>query len=330
MRRVETQAEQWPQRVAATDDRHPDLPASLGCCGTVHSIGGRVLPHYRTAAAPTVTFNGFDDPAGWTYHKSFEPSQIARQGASAYAALKGLPDPHSGATDYLGARRTPQSVRAVATAYDALPMHDPAAVKHFDAYRNDINHQYDFATQRLGIRPQITDHDPYNDVHEMLDDVNTNRRLQILGTHATGGHPYLDDATNDRFRFVHDLFGHAATGRSFDRHGEQAAYLAHAQMFSPQARPALGTETRGQNSALIYHGGFQPQKTAILPSQFWSGAGDLHMAGLSEEDMRNLQWDWGRGKWVPRRDPDAPLVPGRRDREFDYDRDWRGWRDSEL
>lgn len=290
MRRIVTAADQVDMLApwlltAAVDDRHPDLLAALASCGCVHTSNGRVMPQYRTAAADftgpqDTTFGGFDDPAGWTYHKSFEPSQIARSGASAYASQMGMADPHSGATDYLNARRTPQSVKSIAQNYAALPTFDPSATKHFDALQDDVLKQHDFMTNRLGIKTQITDHDPYNDVHEMLHDVNNNHRLQVLGTHVTGGHPYIPDDVNDKFRAVHDLFGHAATGRSFDRHGEQAAYLAHSQMFSPAARPALATETRGQNSALIYGGGFQPQKTALIHPQFYSGPGAMHLSKL--------------------------------------------------
>lgn len=38
-------------------------------------------------------------------------------------------------------------------------------------------------------------------------------------------------------------------------------------MFSPLARQAMATETRGQNSALRTTGSFQEQKVGILPAQ---------------------------------------------------------------
>jgi hypothetical protein len=266
-------------RTAATS--HPDLETQRQLGGCVHSTGGRWHPDLHR-----VSFNrlaaGFDDPSAWNLHTSFNPAPVAVQGAKAYAQLRGLPDPHSGATDYLNARRTPASVKATGQAYDALPGFDPNAVKHFEAMRQGVHDQHDFMTNRLGIRTESVDHDPYSDVHEMLDDVNNNKRLQVLGTHATGGHPYFDDDTNDKFRAVHDFFGHAATGRSFDRHGEQATYLAHAQMFHPEARSALASETRGQNSSLILNGGFRPQKVGIMPQQFWSGDHELHLSAIDE------------------------------------------------
>ena len=93
----------------------------------------------------------------------------------------------------------------------------------------------------------------------------------MLSTAATPpGHPYLSDEVNDRFRAVHDAFGHAAIGRGFDRNGEEAAYQSHAEMFTATALPALASETRGQNSALNYggygtRGEFPPQKFDVLP-----------------------------------------------------------------
>lgn len=252
-------------RVAAWSDpgpSHPDLEEARRSYSVAHTSNGRFLRGTHLASAPT-----FTDPRGWTPHASFSPSPLARQGATAYASLMGMGDPHSGAVNYASARREPEELRRTAKAYDALPAFDPNAVKHFDAVRRGVNSQYDFMTKRLGIKVQPTDYDPYPDVHAMVNDVNNNKTLKVLSTAATGGHPYFDDQTNDRFRAMHDFFGHAATGRSFDRHGEEAAYLAHAAMFHPQARPALNTELRGQNSSLIYNGGFAPQKIATLPNQ---------------------------------------------------------------
>lgn len=64
----------------------------------------------------------------------------------------------------------------------------------------------------------------------------------------------LDNATvNDAFRIVHDLYGHYGPGNPFFRApGEERAYLLHRRMYSPEALPAMTSETRGQNSWLNY------------------------------------------------------------------------------
>jgi hypothetical protein len=53
---------------------------------------------------------------------------------------------------------------------------------------------------------------------------------------------------NDAFRFVHDFFGHSERGNGFGAVGEENAWDVHARMYTPLARRAMTTETRGQNS----------------------------------------------------------------------------------
>lgn len=74
-------------------------------------------------------------------------------------------------------------------------------------------------------------------------------------------HPYLaerDPQTgmnqNEQFRAVHDYFGHLGTKKpnTFGPQGEENAWLAHRQMYSPLAEPAMTSETRGANSWVNY------------------------------------------------------------------------------
>jgi hypothetical protein len=59
---------------------------------------------------------------------------------------------------------------------------------------------------------------------------------------------------NEQFRAVHDYFGHLGTKRpnTFGPKGEENAWLAHRQMYSPLAEPAVTSETRGANSFVNY------------------------------------------------------------------------------
>jgi hypothetical protein len=59
---------------------------------------------------------------------------------------------------------------------------------------------------------------------------------------------------NDVFRFVHDFFGHAKIGNSFGPIGEENAWKIHSVMYSPLARRAMTSETRGQNSFVNFSG----------------------------------------------------------------------------
>lgn len=112
--------------------------------------------------------------------------------------------------------------------------------------------------------------EPYKSSREMADDIRDNRKLKVLATEGNFGqkaitpeelaeNPLLrrtqfTDANgnpllvNDIFRAVHDYFGHGSSGTSFGAIGEEGAWAAHMKMYSPEARKALTTETRGQNS----------------------------------------------------------------------------------
>jgi hypothetical protein len=54
----------------------------------------------------------------------------------------------------------------------------------------------------------------------------------------------------DRFRAVHDLVGHFATGYGFDQYGEYAAWLTQCACYHGMARWAAATELHGEISVL--------------------------------------------------------------------------------
>ncbi len=181
-------------------------------------------------------------------------------------------------TDPVGPRRTifdEARSAEVAAAYDAAPVmpskKDLRATKR--AYRQlvrETSMQYDYITNDLGITVEVTKRNPYETPNQMMRDIIDNKHLSVYSTRSTGGHPMMTDWENDMFRIVHDFFGHAGLGNTFTRHGETVAYLKHSQMYSELARSAMFSETIGQNSALIVHGDFQPQKAVILDRKFWS------------------------------------------------------------
>jgi len=177
---------------------------------------------------------------------------------------------------YARVRLDPAVGAAIADAYLAAPVREERAYAAYAAFCRETVQQYHFMVGRpeyggLGVSVRIVDEDPYPDVESMIDDVR-HRRLRVWATAASGNpHPYLSDAENDMFRAVHDVFGHAASGRGFDRHGEEAAWLKHSTMYSPLAARALATETRGQTCARIfrYDGHrFPEQKAVLLPRSF--------------------------------------------------------------
>lgn len=118
--------------------------------------------------------------------------------------------------------------------------------------------------------------EPYATSKELVEDVLNNKRMVIFGTESGYGsdgitqaqrdeNPLLTETkfkdvngqpmlANDLFRAVHDFFGHAEYGNGFGALGEENAWRVHSRMFSPLARRAMTTETRGQNSYVNFSG----------------------------------------------------------------------------
>src|SRR6185312_3117966 len=112
---------------------------------------------------------------------------------------------------------------------------DPYADTPRSAERDVVenNHWWGFPTEEgFGSDPSLKGNPLLKDSGEV-----------IGGRHAS---------VNDVFRVVHDLFGHIKDGNGFTPSGEDNAWRSHYAMFSPLARSALTTETRGQTSWVNY------------------------------------------------------------------------------
>jgi hypothetical protein len=164
------------------------------------------------------------------------------------APVNAEPIPHS-----------PELANRIAKAYEVMPHNpnDPEVQKAYGAMKKDIDDQWNYATDQMGIKfePWKRQGQPYGDSKEMIEDVRDNKHLYFFqGGEMPADHPLavVDPKTgfsyNDKLRAVHDLFGHAAHQFQFGPKGEENAWNVHRQMFSPEAVPALTTETRGQNS----------------------------------------------------------------------------------
>ena len=129
------------------------------------------------------------------------------------------------------------------------------------------------------MKVEFVDYDPYKNTQNMFDSFRDTGVLKIMKTSVTGSHTYWSDATNDKFRAVHDAFGHLATGVGFDRHGEQAAYEAHKSMFPPSCYLALASELKGQNAYMVETGNFPDQRLVALPEKLQK----LFMAKISKQ-----------------------------------------------
>jgi hypothetical protein len=243
-----------------------------------------------------------------------EPVPIAAEAAHAWRKLH--PDRNGGLpeTDYRNRSVDPRHTIAVADAYDAIdpkaPI-TPAARKAWRQLAKEVDEQYDFLVKR-GVKFEFVEDDPYPDFQSLTEDLRQNSRVKVFTTRVQSKalgvdqyHPIFTDDENDRFRAVHDVFGHAAIGRGFDFNGEDAAYYHHGSMFSTGALRAAAIETRGQNShyAKAQLEGKSPgesfdpyQRVGFIPDELLKRAMDMafedmqiELAKLAEEDPR-LEW----------------------------------------
>jgi len=175
--------------------------------------------------------------------------------------------------------RTLDKARAkrISDAFDAMKHspNDPEVAAAYEALAKETIDQYN-AFLDAGYTVEINNEEPYANSQEMIDDLRNNKRIKIFSTESgfgetpitakqrkenpllattkfkdVNGEPML---INDLFRAVHDFYGHAELGNSFGPLGEENAWNVHARMFSPLARRAMTSETRGQNSYVNFSG----------------------------------------------------------------------------
>lgn len=169
------------------------------------------------------------------------------------------------------AEANPRRGRYIAQAYDKMQHApaDPRVAASYQALADETMKQWqamlDSGAKIDFLKPGMPD--PYpNGPRDALADLRANNHLSVFPTEQGfgsvnasaadnpmlaptgvnhGGHDML---VNDAFRAVHDYFGHGMEGANFGPRGEENAWQAHKRLFSPDAIPALTTETRGQNS----------------------------------------------------------------------------------
>jgi hypothetical protein len=204
----------------------------------------------------------------------------------------------------------------IADAYEALQdtPNDPEVQDAYNAMADETAKQHqDIVDAGYEVEIWQGEGEPYANAQEMIDDVKNNKHMFIYSTEqGFGDAPITEEQRkqnkllqesgfkdktgkpllyNDLFRFVHDFFGHTERGNGFGPVGEENAWDVHARMYTPKARRAMTTETRGQNSwvnfgpqmrnaegSLMKKGDqgylspqdrkFAPQKMALMPEEF--------------------------------------------------------------
>ncbi len=188
----------------------------------------------------------------------------------------------------------------------------------YDSYRDlviETRAQWDHITGPkskggLGLKVTVSKTDPYPDSAAMRADV-AKGKLRVFG--GDSDHPLMTNDQNVMFRAVHDVYGHAAEGHEFGPRGELNASIKHSQMYSDTARPAMLTETHGQNSyvnfsnEVIADEGAPPFVLGDDPAAEFEAAfpfkspdyepGDIDSPNLFEVTIRGDNW---KGDEVPK------------------------------
>ena len=176
----------------------------------------------------------------------------------------------------------PRLARMLADEFGVMEANgqSPEARRAYAALSKEISDQYE-NLRAAGYKHEFYPRDSsgqavdpyYNNPRWAVDDINQNRRLMTFPTDAGYGsdaaaealrnNPLLERSRfltssgepmsiNDEFRFIHDVLGHAGPGVGFRAAGEENAFRWHAPTFSPEARRAVTSELRGQNSYLNF------------------------------------------------------------------------------
>ena len=262
---------------------------------------------------------------------SVGPDPRIRQAARDYMHEAGLPyDPPR-----VYVKVDPERAKRIAGEYDRMPHapNDPLVKAAYEQMSKEVVSQYR-AALKAGLKVDFIDFarqgDPYAASPRLaIEDIKHNNHMWVFPTSAGFGsndavdvsnNPLLKDSgfkisgqpasINDLFRVVHDYYGHAKEGVGMRADGEENAWRSHSAMFSPLARRAMTSETRGQNSWVNFgpfaeknkHASgadtvYADQKTGLLPE--WvstEGAHDPPSPLTSNFNPNQLRDE--RGRWT--------------------------------
>jgi hypothetical protein len=226
--------------------------------------------------------------------------------------------------EYYGSRKLDKErAKRISNAFISMVRNpnDPQVKKSYEALAKETIDQYKEFLD-AGYKVEINNNEPYANSQEMIDDLRNNKSIKIFSTESGFGdtaitdkqrqdNPLLKDSglkdingetmlVNDVFRAIHDFFGHAELGNSFGPLGEENAWNVHARMFSPVARRAMTTETRGQNSYVNFSG--VNEKIDLMREQ----ARELRAEGKESEAQVIVQKIYEMGSFA---DQSIGLIP---------------------
>lgn len=196
----------------------------------------------------------------------------------------------------------------VADAYDAAPVFDQAAAKHWNSL-NSSNYiwwkrliseaeiifvsgegKYKDKPSSISIdgKPYklqyLAGGEPYGSAAEMSSSFKNDGVLYISIDHSN--HPIFSLEDNIVFRTVHDYIVHIKGNYEFGLKGEIASYNLHAKIAPNDALPALFTEIVGQACYAVTRGDFPTQKIAILEGFDYKNVGAVEGYDVEDKQLK--------------------------------------------
>lgn len=254
----------------AMEEGHDGLIVSSSAPSMVMPNGRQIemyVAFKSTQIKSAIGNNGNFDPNDANILHQVAPQTVAQNAARAYVESRGgvyRPAPKVPRVD------AGRAVR-IAQAYEEMK-HDPQNPEVQAAYKAMIDEtlaQWQ-VIKATGLKVEFIKDgqpDPYAASPRMaIEDVANNNHLWVFPTDQGFGSDNTDVSdnplltptaevvdgrtllANDVFRIVHDYFGHIKDNNGFRAAGEENAWRSHAAMYSPLARRAMTSETRGQNS----------------------------------------------------------------------------------
>jgi hypothetical protein len=152
----------------------------------------------------------------------------------------------------------------VADAYDARPIHDPAAKASYKVLLDHAKKMFRQLLSRIRIE-FVNEPEPYKDAADMTARVNAEGVMYVSTLFSENLASGWSERENWIFRAVHDYIVHIGGHHDFSLRGEIGTYNRHAKIVPPAALPALFSEVVGQVAYAIVRGRFpSPQKACVL------------------------------------------------------------------
>lgn len=122
--------------------------------------------------------------------------------------------------------------------------------------------------EKIPYKVVFTKNDAYSSAKEMRQAVQETGVIEIYT--VFGGHPFLDQESNNIGRAVHDVFAHLVCGCPFSFVGEYNAYREQRKYYPMWTWDVLFAEIPAQTAAYYYTGSFDYQQRAFAAPKEWN------------------------------------------------------------